>query len=77
MSIRLRYVHQDVDRYGNVRIYFWRKGGPKVRIREQPGSEEFARRYQELLHGVGQEPGAEPRSSSKPVPGTYHWLCVE
>ena len=32
VTVKLRYVHQDMDRHGNVRTYFWRKGGPKVRI---------------------------------------------
>lgn len=37
-----RYVHEDTDRHGNPRIYFWRgKGHRKIRIRARPGSDEF------------------------------------
>ena len=32
MRIRLRYVIEDVDRHGNVRLYFRRKGKPKIRL---------------------------------------------
>lgn len=79
MLIRLRYVHTDVDRHGNVRVYFWRKGGPKIRIREQPGSEEFSRRYHELLRTTDprqlvRQPG---EATPRPLAGTYRWLCVE
>jgi hypothetical protein len=41
-SIRLyRYLVEDVDRHGNVRIYFRRKGQPKIRLREVPGTNAF------------------------------------
>ena len=49
VTVKLRYVHQDVDRHGNVRTYFWRKGGPKVRIRESIGSQAFLDVYRGLL----------------------------
>ena len=49
VTVKLRYVHQDVDRHGNVRTYFWRKGGPKVRIRESLGSQAFLDVYRGLL----------------------------
>ena len=49
VTLKLRYVHQDVDRHGNVRTYFWRKGGPRVRIREQLGSQAFLDVYSTLL----------------------------
>lgn len=36
-GIRLyRYLIEDVDRHGNVRIYFRRKGQPKIRLSEIP-----------------------------------------
>ena len=49
ITVRYSYVYEDVDRHGNVRLYFWRKGQRKVRVREQPGTEEFTSRYHELL----------------------------
>ena len=40
-GIRLyRYVAEDVDRHGNVRIYFRRKGQRKIRLTEVPGASE-------------------------------------
>jgi integrase len=77
MHIKHRFVHRDVDRHGNVRIYFWRKGGPKIRIREEPGSEAFAIRYHELLGGRDPTAARGPSVSRKPAPGTYRWLCVQ
>lgn len=71
---RYKYVHQDVDRWGNVRTYFRRAvGQKKVRIHETPNTEEFDRRYRELL----QQSDAghfKPEPSTAPKPGTFRWL---
>ena len=32
MNFRLKYVVEDTDRHGNVRLYF-RRGGQKIRLR--------------------------------------------
>ena len=72
-DVRFPYVYKDVDRHGNVRIYFWRKGEKKVRIREPLGSAAFVVRYQELIDG-GVPPGA-PALAGKPTVGTWRWLC--
>jgi integrase/recombinase XerD len=37
VSLRLKYVVEDVDRHGIVRIYFRRPGFPKIRLRGLPG----------------------------------------
>lgn len=78
MSVALRYVYEDRDRHGNVRVYFWRgKGYPKVRIKEAPGTAAFGEAYERLL---GNDTAAEPEINdplSPPVPGTWRWLCVE
>ena len=78
VTLKLRYVHQDVDRHGNVRTYFWRKGGPKIRIREQLGSQAFLDVYRTLLADSqsGTLIASKPRLRS-PDEGTYRWLCVE
>lgn len=47
MKVKYRYLVEDRDRHGNVRVYF-RRGGPKIRIREEVGSPAFAKRYEEL-----------------------------
>jgi hypothetical protein len=77
MIVKLRYVHQDVDRHGNVRIYFWRKGGPKIRIREEVGSQAFLEVYHSLLEDSQACKLAPARRSSRPEAGTYRWLCTQ
>jgi len=52
-KIRLAFVVEDVDRHGNVRRYFRRKGQPKIRLRGLPGSTEFMNAYQVALSGEG------------------------
>jgi len=77
IRIERRYVYEDVDRHGNVRIYFWRgKGHRKVRISERPGTEEFDRRYHELLK-QGEAGGFKPAPRDAPKHGTFRWLCIE
>ncbi len=76
MIVKLRYVHRDVDRHGNVRIYFWR-GHPKIRLREQPGSAEFSERYHELLRGVVRSTQPAASGTSSPAVGTYRWPAIQ
>ena len=77
MHIKRKYVYEDVDRWGNVRLYFWRgRGYRKARIVERPGSEEFDHRYHELLREC--DTGrlrVTPRDG--PAAGTFRWLCIE
>lgn len=47
----LRYLYEDVDRYGQVRIYFRRKGTLKVRMVEQIGSSAFLDEYRRAFAG--------------------------
>lgn len=83
MLDRLRYVYEDLDRHGNVRVYVWRgKGHKKFRIREQPGTKAFRAAYDAALE-MAFSPGAtEPEAEEKtpldraPKPGTYRWLCL-
>jgi integrase len=78
MIVKLRYVHQDVDRHGNVRTYFWRKGGLKIRIREEVGSQTFLEVYHRLL-ADSQSGKLAParRVTNRPDAGTYRWLSTE
>jgi integrase len=56
--MRLRYVQHDVDRHGNERWYYRRKGYPLVRL-PSPGSREFAKAYLEATAG-GKRAPAQP-----------------
>jgi integrase len=75
VTVKYPYVYEDVDRHGNVRVYYWRKGGNKIRLREKLGSPEFSARYHELLAG-GVPPGT-PDIGNRMVLGTWRWLCEE
>jgi integrase len=62
--IKLRYIHQFVDRrYGKVRYYFRRRGSRLVPLPGLPGSSEFMAAYQAAL---AENP--TPPSSTKHVP---------
>src|SRR5262245_21593262 len=76
MILKRRHLHEEPDRHGNVRVYFRVGKGPRVRIPETPGTEEFDRRYHELCrrHADG-ELKRQPRDA--PLPGTFRWLAVE
>src|SRR5262249_32971190 len=82
-KLKLPYVYEDVDRHGNVRLYFWRgKGHKKVRFREKSGSAAFYQRYGELMHS---KPG--PRDDQGVLAptfvrtavavSTFRWLCIK
>jgi len=65
MDVRLKYVWEDVDRHGNVRIYIKVPGRKKVRIRQQPGTPEFMAAYNDAVEGVSRR---RNRSSTAAVP---------
>lgn len=77
ITVKIPYVHEDVDRHGNVRIYFWRKGQRKVRMRETPGTEAFEKRYRELLNESEQGLLRPVVGPSRADPGTWRWLCIQ
>jgi len=75
-GIRLyRYIVEDVDRHGNVRIYFRRTGQPKIRLRERPGTEAFDAEYQRAFCGEVRPPS--PNQHTPAMPGTMRWLCEQ
>src|SRR5690349_24885230 len=68
-----RYVVEDVDRHGNVRVYFRRKGQSKVRLSETPGTDAFDKEYQRAFSGEIKPPVANQHIRG--MPGTMTWLC--
>lgn len=76
----LRYVVEQKDRYGNVRLYFWKRPGPRIRLHGIFGSEEFMRQYGRCL---AEATGAIPAHPAHAVrrgsilPGSLRALCVE
>ena len=75
VTIKRRYVYEDVDRWGHVRIYFWRgKGHRKVRVHEPIGTEAFDARYHDLVRQADAGDLKPPRRD-EPQAGTFRWLC--
>lgn len=72
-NIPSRYYYEDEDRHGNLRRYFRRRGQPKVRIRSEPGSEEFHRQFAAALRGTAAAPVAR-LVAERTVPGSLRWL---
>jgi integrase len=69
---------EDVDRHGNVRIYFRSKGRPKVRLQGVPWTPEFMTAYRAAAAGIStQAAGEESRPVSRAPAGadTWRWLC--
>lgn len=73
MKVNIPHVVADTDRYGNVRIYYRRKGKTKVRLHEEPGTEEFARE----LEQAKEKADAEPPRSAAISPASFRALCLD
>jgi integrase/recombinase XerD len=71
VRIRLRYVVEDIDRCGNIRRYFRRKGQQKVRLRGLPGSEEFMASYRAALSGIEEV----KRQYQRTAKGSFGYVC--
>lgn len=50
--VDLKYLYEDVDRHGRVRIYYRRKGQLKRALTAQLGSHEFLEQYKQAHAGV-------------------------
>ncbi|WP_159964883.1 tyrosine-type recombinase/integrase [Profundibacterium mesophilum] len=75
MKLRLRYVVEDTDRHGNVRLYY-RRHGRKVRLRGPTGSPEFLTDYRRAAAGP-KEPKSTTKRAGRVRPDTFHWLCTQ
>ena len=69
-----RFITEDVDRNGNVRVYYRQSGKPKIRLKEEPGTEEFDLEYREAHAGKSKSASAVRRSAA---PTSMKWLCEE
>jgi integrase len=69
------YLTRDRDRHGNERLYV-RRGGRKIRVKEGPATEAFARVYAEALLTLENEaPPAQNIWKGSPA-GTLGWLAA-
>lgn len=78
-----RGITRDRDRHGNVRLYFRRRGQPKIRLHEREGTEAFEQELAAARLGVPYVPDAlrpvadaRPRRISAPQ-GSLRWLVEE
>ena len=87
MRITLRYIVEDVDRHGNVRVYFRRvqrradgtRAVTKIRLTDPVGSPVFMARYEALLAETATDPSApppEPSLDARPPRGSWRALCL-
>lgn len=68
-----RYLYEDTDRHGNVRIYYRRKGQPKIRISAIPGTVQFDTEYQLAFRGETTTVGKHGPAT----PATFRWLAEQ
>ncbi|WP_272007026.1 tyrosine-type recombinase/integrase [Roseovarius sp. ZX-A-9] len=74
MKIRLKYVVEDTDRHGNVRIYF-RRNGKKIRLPGPIGSPQFLAAYKAAF--AGETKAKNTPNSAQVPPGSVRFLCIE
>lgn len=77
VKLPLKYLVEDVDRHGNVRIYFKRAGQPKVRLRGEIGSEAFMRAYGEALERVPAPRTVSTVDAREAPHGSLRWLVAQ
>jgi integrase len=71
-----RYLVADTDRYGKTRLYFRRKGEPKIVLRETPGTAAFDAEYQRAFARAFGRAAPAPRVQPlAAVPETLRYLC--
>lgn len=69
-TMRLKYVHEYIDRTGTVRRYFRRRGYPKVALPGLPGSAGFREAYEAALQAE------RPPKAAKGGPGSLSDLVA-
>jgi integrase len=74
-TIDLKYLLEDKDRYGNIRIYFRRKGVPKIPLKQPIGSAEFISEYKLAFSGRAQTSAPQQKlSRTRAGNGSLRWL---
>ncbi len=77
-EIKLKYIVEDMDRHGNVRIYLRRKGQRKTRIKSAPGTQEFLDEYHDILSNKPTLNKAEKSECRTTVSkSSLRWLCIQ
>lgn len=75
-SADLKYLMSDIDRHGNVRLYFRRKGHAKIRLEQPIGTEAFMAEYKAALAKT--QPVVRSVAEKKPAKeDTFRWMVAE
>lgn len=74
LKITIPYVVADRDRHGNVRMYYWRKGRPKIRLRTEPGTSAF---MAEVEAAKAATDATAPKSARDIAPDSLRALCLD
>lgn len=67
-----KFITEDVDRHGNVRLYVRKRRGKKIRLRETPGTPAFEVEYQAALKRIQDKAPAVERITQ----GSLKWLVA-
>jgi integrase len=73
MQMRFKYLVEDRDRHGNIRLYVRVPGRKKVRIREQFGTDDFIAAYNDAVSNHV----TAPRQTGEYKPGSFRHLCIQ
>jgi integrase len=76
--LKLRYLVQEIDRHGKLRVYVRKTGFPKVALRDPVGSPEFLAAYAAAVIALksGKVP-PRPKKTKAAEPATLGWLVRE
>ncbi len=76
-EFRLKFLVEDIDRHGNVRLYVRKPGQAKIRLREEPGTRAFLDEYWNALNNnkTALPPKAAKRGSTDKA--SLRWLCAQ
>jgi hypothetical protein len=71
------FLSSEPDRHGNERLYV-RRNGRRIRIKEKPGTQAFAKAYAAALEALAQPVISEKRPSAPTViKNTLGWLAAK
>jgi integrase/recombinase XerD len=72
MQMRFKFLVEDIDRYGNVRLYVRVPGRRKVRLRAKFGTDGFINAYTAAVEGHL----LAPRQAPETKVGSFRHLCI-
>lgn len=75
-EFRLKYLVEDTDRHGNVRLYVRKRGKQKIRLKQRLGTHEFLEEYWDAVKGRSTSTD-ERAKITPPDKGTLRWLCAQ